>query len=218
MADFKLIIGNKNYSSWSLRGWLAAKQAGIAFDETVINLGDPDYKQQLRQHSEAAKVPVLIHGDRLIWDSLAIIEYLAEINPKAGFWPDDQGARARARSVAAEMHSSFGAVRGAMPMNLRKKLPGKGRAAGVDEDIRRITEIWRDCRGQYRDQGDFLFGSWTAADTMFAPVVTRFRTYEVDLDDISQAYADAVLNTDWFKAWETDALNEAWVVAMDEVD
>lgn len=218
MADFKLILGNKNYSSWSLRGWLAVKQAGIAFDETVINLGAPDYKQQLRQHSEAAKVPVLIHGDRLIWDSLAIIEYLAEICPDVGFWPDDQGVRAQARSVAAEMHSSFGAIRDAMPMNLKKRLPGKGRKAGVDEDIQRITEIWRDCRRRFDKQGDFLFGPWTAADIMFAPVVTRFRTYAVDLDHPCQAYADAVLNTAWFKAWETEALIESSVVAEDEVD
>jgi len=217
MTDFKLIIGNKNYSSWSLRGWLAAKQSGITFDETVINLGDLDYKQQLRQHSDAAKVPVLIHGDRVIWDSLAIIEYLAEICPKAGFWPDDQGARARARSVAAEMHSSFTAVRGAMPMNLRKQLPGKGQGPGVSDDIQRIAEIWRGCRDQFAGQGDFLFGSWTGADTMFAPVVTRFRTYEVALDDVSKAYADAVLNTEWFKAWEADALKETWIVPEDEV-
>lgn len=218
MADFKLILGNKNYSSWSLRGWLAAKQAGITFDEIVVNLGAPDFKQQLKQHSDAAKVPVLIHGDRLIWDSLAIIEYLAELSPEAGFWPSDQGPRAHARSVAAEMHSSFGAVRGAMPMNLKKTLPGKGRGAGVDQDIQRITEIWRDCRRQFGEKGDFLFGSWTAADTMFAPVVTRFRTYEVDLDQPCRAYADAVLNTAWFKAWESEALQETWVVADDEVD
>lgn len=218
MADFKLILGNKNYSSWSLRGWLAAKQAGIDFDETVINLGAADFKQQLRDQSAAAKVPVLIHGDRLIWDSLAIIEYLAEINPNAGFWPDDQGVRAKARSVAAEMHSSFGGVRGAMPMNLRKKLPGKGRGPGVDEDIQRITEIWRECRAEFSKAGDFLFGPWSAADTMFAPVVTRFHTYAVDLDQPCQAYVDAILDTAWFKTWETDALKETWVVADDEVD
>ena len=218
MTDFKLVIGNKNYSSWSLRGWLAVKQAGIPFEETVINLGASDFKQQLRQHSDAAKVPVLIHGSRLIWDSLAIIEYLAEISPDAGFWPSDQGVRAQARSVAAEMHSSFGAIRQAMPMNLKKTLPGKGREPGVDEDIRRITEIWRDCRRQFGKQGDFLFGRWTAADTMFAPMVTRFRTYVVELDPTCQAYADAVLNTAWFKAWETDALKETWVVADDEID
>ncbi len=218
MADFKLILGNKNYSSWSLRGWLAAKQADIDFDETVVNLGAPDFKQQLKQHSGAAKVPVLLHGERLIWDSLAIIEYLAEIKPEAGFWPADQGARAHARSVAAEMHSSFAAVRNAMPMNLRKSLPGKGRGPGVDQDIARLTEIWRDCRDRYGLEGDFLFGSWTAADTMFAPVVTRFRTYRVELDPTSRAYADAVLDTAWFKTWETDALRESWVVADDEVD
>ena len=218
MSTFKLIIGNKNYSSWSLRGWLAVKQAGVDFEETVVNLGAPDFKQQLREHSAAAKVPVLIHGERLIWDSLAMIEYLAEIAPKAGFWPEDQGNRAHARSVAAEMHSSFGAVRGAMPMNLRKDLAGKGRGPGVDQDIQRITEIWRDCRDRHADKGDFLFGPWSAADTMFAPVVTRFRTYVVELDPVSRAYADAVLGTDRFREWETDALKESWVVAEDEVD
>ncbi|MGH1481629.1 MAG: glutathione S-transferase family protein [Geminicoccales bacterium] len=217
MAEYKLIIGNKNYSSWSLRGWLAVKQAGIEAEETVINLGAPDFKQQLKQQSAAAKVPVLIHQDRMIWDSLAIIEYLAELKPDAGFWPNDQGFRATARSIAAEMHSSFGAVRGAMPMNLRKSLPGKGRAAGVDEDVRRISEIWRDCREQHGDKGNFLFGPWTAVDTMFAPVVTRFRTYEVDLDRPCQTYADAVLAHDWFKTWERDALKETWIVPEDEV-
>lgn len=217
MADFKLILGNKNYSSWSLRGWLAAKQAGIPFDEVVINLGAADYKRQLQQQSAAAKVPVLIHGDLLIWDSLAIIEYLAEICPDAGFWPSDRASRALARSVAAEMHSSFTAVRGAMPMNLRGSLPGKGRATGVDADIRRITEIWRECRTRYGQDGAFLFGHWTAADTMFAPVVTRFRTYGVDLDEICQTYADAVLSSTWFKTWEAEALEETWIVPEDEI-
>lgn len=218
MGEFKLVIGNRNYSSWSLRGWLAAKQAGIALDEILVNLGDPDFKQQLRQHSEAAKVPVLIHGERAIWDSLAIIEYLADLYPKAGLWPDDQGARAKARCVSAEMHSSFGALRDAMPMNIRKSLPGKGRNAGVDQDIQRIAEIWQSCRAEFQQQGSFLFGPWTAADTMFAPVVSRFRTYAVELDPTCQAYADAVLDTDWFKTWESDALKESWVVAEDEIE
>lgn len=218
MTPFKLVIGNKNYSSWSLRGWLAAKQAGSAFEEVLVNLGDPDFKQQLKQHSEAAKVPVLIHESRIIWDSLAIIEYLAEINPDAGFWPIDQGDRALARSVAAEMHSSFGAVRRFMPMNLRKSLPGKGWGTGVEQDIRRITEIWRACRTRSGERGPYLFGAWSAADTMFAPVVTRFRTYAVELDPLCQSYADAVLTSDWFKAWETDALKEPWIVPEDEID
>ncbi len=217
MADFRLVIGNKNYSSWSLRGWLAAKQAGIDFDETLINLGAGDYKEQLRQQSEAAKVPVLLHGDRAIWDSLAIIEYLAELKPDAGFWPSDRERRAEARCIAAEMHSSFSALRDAMPMNLRKSLPGLGRSPAVDQDIERISEIWTACRAAARDQGPFLFGSWTATDTMFAPVVTRFRTYGVDLSPICQAYADEVLNTAWFKAWEEEALKETWIVEVDEL-
>jgi glutathione S-transferase len=218
MADFKLVLGNKNYSSWSLRGWLAAKQAGIVFDEVVINLGNPDFKRELARYSRPAKVPVLIHGDLSIWDTLAIIEYLAEIAPKAGLWPEDQGARAVARSVSAEMHSSFGAMRGAMPMNLRKSLPGKGRGAGVDQDIQRITEIWEDCRQRFGERGEFLFGRWTAADAMFAPVVTRFRTYAVALSPACRTYADAVLNSAWFKAWEGAALKEPWIVADDEID
>ncbi len=218
MADFKLIIGNKNYSSWSLRGWLAAKQAGIAFEEVVINLGAPDYKQQLRQQSEAAKVPVLLHNERAIWDSLAILEYLAELKPAAGIWPEDQATRAEARCVSAEMHAGFGAIRGAMPMNLRSSLPGKGRNAAVDDDIRRISEIWHSYRTRFQEQGSFLFGSWTAADTMFAPIVTRFRTYGVDLDPTCQTYADTVLDTDWFKAWEREALKESWIVPEDEIE
>ncbi len=217
MAEFRLIIGNKNYSSWSLRGWLATRQAGIDVEEVLVNLGAADYKRQLRQYSSAAKVPVLIHGDLLVWDSLAIIEYLAEISPDAGFWPADQSARAHARAISAEMHSGFGAVRSFMPMNLRKSLPGKGRGEGIDEDIRRITEIWRTCRERQGEGGAFLFGPWSAADTMFAPVVTRFRTYGVELDPLCQSYADAVSNSAWFKEWEADALKEPWVVPEDEI-
>ena len=217
MAEFKLIIGNKNYSSWSLRGWLAARQAGVGVEEVLVNLGDADFRQQLRQHSPAAKVPVLIHGDLTVWDSLAIIEYLAEIRPDSGLWPKDRSARAHARAISAEMHSGFGAVRNFMPMNLRKSLPGKGRGEGVDEDIRRITGIWRECRERHGAGGAFLFGPWSAADAMFAPVVTRFRTYGVELDPLIQAYADAVLNSAWFREWEADALTEPWIIPEDEI-
>ncbi|MGI9437154.1 MAG: glutathione S-transferase family protein [Geminicoccaceae bacterium] len=218
MTDCKLIIGNKTYSSWSLRGWLAVKQAGIPFEELLVNLGDPDFKQQLKRHSPAAKVPVLIHGDRMIWDTMAIIEYLAEICPEAGIWPVDQGRRAEARSVAAEMHASFAAIRESMPMNLSKSLPGRGRNSGVEADIRRIGEIWRGCRRRFADQGAFLFGPWCAADTMFAPIVTRLRTYGVDLDQPCEHYAAAVLSSAWFKEWETAALKEPWIVTEDEID
>lgn len=215
----KLVIGNKNYSSWSLRGWLAVKQAGIAFEEVFVNLGDGDFKAQLRKQSKAAKVPVLIHEGLEVWDSLSIIEYLAEICPDAGLWPDNREERTRARSVSAEMHSSFSALRGAMPMNIRRSLPGVGRSAEVDQDIRRITEIWRGCRSAAADKGDFLFGPWCAADTMFAPVASRFRTYAVDLmDEPSEQYMEAVLSSTWFKEWEAEALKEPWIVPEDEVD
>lgn len=217
MTSTKLVIGNKNYSSWSLRGWLAAKQAEIDFEEAFVNLGDIDYKKQLRRHSTSAKVPVLIHDGLEIWDTLGIIEYLAELRPEAGLWPSERRARARARSISAEMHSSFTALRNAMPMNIRRSLKGRGRTSGVDADILRITEIWRDCLGKAGD-GAFLFGSWCAADAMFAPVASRFRTYGVELDETCQRYADALLTSGWFKAWEAEALNEPWIVPEDEID
>ncbi|MGI9509844.1 MAG: glutathione S-transferase family protein [Geminicoccaceae bacterium] len=218
MSDATLVIGNRNYSSWSLRGWLAAKQAGLAFDEVVVNLGDPNYKDQLRAHSKAAKVPVLIHQGIEVWDTLGIIEYLAETFPDAGLWPADKAARARARSISAEMHSSFAALRNHMPMNIRKLLAGLGRGPGVEENVWRIAEIWRDCRQRAADDGDFLFGPWCAADAMFAPVASRFRTYGVALDVTSERYADAVLGSAWFKEWEAASLKETWIVPEDEID
>ncbi len=218
MGTARLIIGNRNYSSWSLRGWLAAKQAGLAFEEVLVNLGDPGFKQELRRHSRAAKVPVLIHDGLEIWDTLAIVEYLAERFPDAGLWPADPAERARARSVSAEMHSSFGALRASMPMNIKSAHPGRGRGPGVEDDIRRIAEIWGECRAAAADKGDFLFGPWTAADAMYAPVASRFRTYGVELDERCRRYADAVLGSEWFRAWETAALDEPWIVPEDEID
>ncbi|MEM7044818.1 MAG: glutathione S-transferase family protein [Pseudomonadota bacterium] len=214
----RLVIGNKNYSSWSLRGWLAAKQAGLDFEEVFVNLGETNFKEQLRRHSRAGKVPVLIHDELEVWDTLAIIEYLAETCPDAGLWPSDPAARARARSVSAEMHSSFTALRSAMPMNIRRSLPGEGRNAEVQMDILRITEIWRDCRSAAEGSGDFLFGAWSAADAMYAPVASRFKTYAVELDETSGGYAEAVLGSAWFKEWEAEALKEPWIVPEDEID
>ncbi|MGI9416912.1 MAG: glutathione S-transferase family protein [Geminicoccaceae bacterium] len=218
MAAATLVIGNKNYSSWSLRGWLAAKQASLAFEERFVNLGDADYKDQLRQHSRAAKVPVLIHDGVEIWDTLSIIEYLAETFPHAGLWPGDPVRRAQARSISAEMHAGFTALRGAMPMNIRASHPGKGRAPGVAEDIARIGEIWMSCRSAAAGDGDFLFGPWSAADVMYAPVASRFRTYAVALDPAAQTYADSVLDNGWYKAWEAEALKERWIVPEDEIE
>ena len=189
----------------------------MSFDEILVNLGDADFKQQLRSHSKAGKVPVLIHRGIEVWDTLSIIEYLAETFPEAGLWPRDASRRAVARSVSAEMHSSFTALRGAMPMNIRASHPSKGRKDGVDQDIARITEIWQECRSAAGD-GDFLFGAWSAADAMYAPVVSRFKTYGVSLDAVSQLYADAVLGSDLFKEWEAEALKETWIVPEDEID
>jgi glutathione S-transferase len=214
--EFTLVIGNKNYSSWSLRGFLAARLAGVPFDEVLVRLSEPGSKAALLEHSPAGKVPVLKHGARVIWDSLAIIEYLAEICPDAGLWPADPGARAHARSICAEMHAGFQALRARMPMNLRKSLPGKGRGRDVDDDIARVCAIWADCRARYGAAGAFLFGHFSAADVMYTPVATRFRTYAVELDDLCQDYVDAVLLRPDFVAWHEAAHEEPWVIAEDE--
>lgn len=212
MATFTLVLGNKNYSSWSLRPWLAMRQAGIAFDEVVIPLYRPESKTALLEHSPAGKVPVLVHDGRAIWDSLAIMEYLAETFPAAGLWPEDPTARALARCISAEMHAGFARLRASMPMDLREHLPGKGRSDAVEADIARITAIWRDCRARFGDGGPFLFGPFSIADAMYAPVATRFRTYGVGLDTTCQAYAEAVLALPAFLEWQAAALQEPWVI------
>jgi glutathione S-transferase len=211
VASFTLVVGNKNYSSWSLRPWLAMRQAGIAFDEVVIPLYRADSKAALLRHSPAGKVPALKDGSRTVWDSLAIMEYLAESFPAAGLWPNDAAARALARSISADMHAGFLALRTAMPMNLREHLPGRERG-GAAADIERVTAIWRDCRARFGDGGPFLFGAFSIADAMYAPVATRFRTYGVELDPTCQAYADAVLALPAFLEWQAAAREEPWVI------
>jgi len=218
MSEFTLVVGNKNYSSWSLRGWLAAKQSGIPFEEVVVRLSDPALRPELVKHSPSGLVPVLKHRERVIWESLAIIEYLAEQRPDARLWPADDGARAFARSVSAEMHAGFRALRSNMPMNLRKSLPGKGRGPGVAENIERVCKIWCECRGRFGAGGPFLFGHLTGADAMYAPVATRFRTYAVEFDPVCRAYVDAVLALPAYREWHAAALEEPWIIAEDEVD
>ncbi|MEE8394276.1 MAG: glutathione S-transferase family protein [Rhodospirillales bacterium] len=213
-----LIIGNKNYSSWSLRPWLAMKQANIEFTEKLIPLLDQDWAGEIAKHSPSLKVPVLKDGGLTVWDSLAILEYLAEKFPGAGLWPSAAEARAQARAVAAEMHSGFSELRSHMPMNIRKQLPGKGRKGGVDKDIERVTAIWRDCRRRFGEGGDFLFGGFTCADAMFAPVASRFRTYAVELDDVCRPYAEAVLALPAFAEWAGGAELEPWTIAAYEVE
>lgn len=217
MSTCTLIIGNRNYSSWSLRGWLAACLSGIDFETELVRLSEPGSRAALLGHSPAGRVPVLRHRERVVWDSLAIVEYLAELCPQAGMWPADADARAMARSVAAEMHAGFAALRTQMPMNLRKALPGKGRGPGVAEDIERIGAIWREARERFGEGGPFLFGRYSAADAMYTPVASRLRTYGVALDPTCQAYADAVLSWPAFLEWQAAALEEPWIIPEDEV-
>ncbi len=213
MADYTLVIGNKAYSSWSLRPWLLLKQTGVAFDEVVINLYDPNAKQDILRHSPSGKVPVLKHAGRTVWDSLAIAEYLNELFPDAGLWPQDAEARALARSVAAEMHSGFVELRKALPMNVRRVYRDWKITPEVQADVTRISALWRDCRQRFGTAGGgpFLFGGFTIADAMYAPVVTRFQTYSVALDNDTQDYCSAVLAHDAMKTWFTEAEREPWI-------
>jgi glutathione S-transferase len=194
----QLVIGNYNYSSWSLRAWLALKVFGFPFDLVRIPLYGPGAKEQLLKHSPAGKVPILKDGDTVVWDSLAILEYLAEKNPRV--WPSDAREKATARSISAEMHAGFPNLRHHMSMNVRRRYPGKGRTAEVLSEIRRIDEIWS------RAKGPFLFGPFSAADAMYAPVVLRFRTYEVQVSN--RAYMEAVLALPALQEWIAAAERE----------
>jgi glutathione S-transferase len=208
MTELTLVVASKNYSSWSLRPYLALAHTGQPFREVVVPLGQPDTAALIAKHSPSGRVPVLLHGALSLWDSLAICEYLAERFPQARLWPEDAAARALARSVTAEMHSGFTTLRQHMPMNLRARRPGEGRAPGVAEDIARITSLWRECRERFGQGGPFLFGRFSIADAFYAPVVTRFVTYGVELESVGQAYRDAVLALPAMKAWEEAARSE----------
>lgn len=209
-----IIIGNKRYSSWSLRGWLAARlaadSAGETLAEQLIWLDTPTTRAELLAVNPAARVPVLRHRGRVIWDTLAIGLYLERSYPKAGLLPADGDALALCLSVVAEMHSGFQALRDNMPMNLVGRFPDMGRALGVAEDIARIQAIWQDCRGRFGERagGPFLFGAPTLADCFFAPVATRFDTYDVALDPVSAAYRDAILAWSLFQEWAIPARDE----------
>ncbi len=209
MSDLTLIVASKNYSSWSLRPYLALAQTGQPFQEVLITLDQPDTSANILKYSPSGRVPALRHGELVIWDSLAICEYLAETFPAAKLWPEDKAARALARSVTAEMHSGFQALRNNLPMNLRARKPGQGHdAPGVKDDVRRIQALWNECRARFGKGGPFLFGAFSIADAFYAPVVSRFVTYEVPLDAVGAAYRDAVLGLPAMKKWMADAAAE----------
>lgn len=214
MPALTLVIGNKNYSSWSLRPWLLLRQAGISFEEIRIPLYRPDTLDELRAWSPSGLVPLLRDGELKVWDSLAICEYLNERFPEHQLWPTDAAARAVARSVSAEMHAGFSGLRSAMCMNIRGRYPGKGRTPECLKDIERILALWADCRARFGAGGDFLFGHFTIADAMYAPVVLRFQTYGVALAGVARAYADAILALPALRDWVADALAETERIGM----
>lgn len=213
---YTLIIGNKNYSSWSLRPWIALRATGIAFTEQKLGFFTEEFSRRVGAVSPAGLVPVLLDGDFAVWDSLAICEYLAERHPEARLWPQDPKARARARSLAAQMHSGFGAMRQALPMNVEARLPGIDLPEAARQDISRLQAIWHDTRAEFGQGGPFLFGAFSIADAFFAPVVSRFNTYGIAAAGPVREYMDAVLALPAMQDWTRDALAEATFVPEDE--
>jgi len=211
-----LIIGNKNYSSWSFRPWLAMKVAGIAFEETLISLEAQDFKARVMAISGAGRVPVLIDGDIRIWESLAILEYLAEKFPAAALWPPQADARALARAIVSEMHAGFMALRRHLPMNVSRPVKARPLDDGVAVDVIRIDAIWSECLA--KAGGPFLFGAFGAADAMYAPVIWRFHTYAVEVSDAARIYMRAVMALPAWNEWRAAARREPWVLPRDEVD
>lgn len=209
MTDLTLYVGSKRYSSWSLRPWLALKHTGAVFKEVLIPLRQEDTATKIAEISPSGRVPVLKHGSIVVWDSLAILEYLADNFRAARLWPAGNAARAHARSISAEMHAGFARLRELLPMDIARDLSNQSKAAQVQGDIDRICAIWREARGRFGQEGPFLYGNFTNADAMYAPVVTRFRTYGVAVDAVCGAYMQAIMDLPSFKSWEADALTEA---------
>jgi glutathione S-transferase len=218
----RLIIGNKNYSSWSLRPWIAMKVAGIPFEEEVIPLYEPGSRERILKYSPAGKVPVLIDEGEAIWESLAILEHLAEKFPNAGLWPADAAARSHARVVATEMHGGFAPLRRACPMNLWLPVKPRPQSEEVMENVRRIEALWTDCRARFgqksKNGGDFLFGAFGAADAMYAPVIARLHSFGIPVGPQAKGYMDAVMALPAWAQWLEAALREPWVMQGNEPD
>ncbi len=214
----KLIIGNKNYSSWSLRPWLALKAFDIPFEEILVPLDAPDFKERVREHSPAGRVPVLIDGAAVVWESIAILEHLAERFPDKALWPADPAVRSHARSLATEVHGGFGALRSVAPMNLWRPVEKREFPEAALQDVRRIERRWNEAREHFGAGGDFLFGAFSAADAMYAPVATRIRTYDIPVDGVAAAYVEAIHAHPAFVEWKQAALAETGALPEDEVD
>jgi glutathione S-transferase len=216
MPDLHLIIGNKNYSSWSLRAWLAMKHVGLQFVETAIPLDHAEFKDQVERYGPSGRVPVLMHGKLAIWDSLAICEYLAELTGRG--WPTEREARAVARSVCAEMHSGFANLRAQWPFNARARNRHTAITPGLEADIDRIEEIWNDCRHRFgKDRGPWLFGEYSLADAFYAPVVVRFNTYGAPLTEVARWYIATTLEDPALQEWLLAAKHETWSIASYEL-
>jgi glutathione S-transferase len=213
-----LVIGNKNYSSWSFRPWIALRMAGIPFEEVVIPLYEPGSKERILSFSPAGKVPVLIDGEMRVWESLAIIDELAERFPQAQLWPKDPAARAHARAIAAEMHAGFAPLRRHCPMNMWRPVKARELPPDVAADVKRIEAIFTECRERFGRGGAFLFGAFGAADAMYAPVVSRLHTYDIAVGPVVKAYKQAVMALPAWTEWRASARQETWVMANAEVD
>lgn len=217
MSKLKLVIGNKNYSTWSLRPWFFLKQLGIEFEEEMVWLFEDDMEEKLEPYFSNAKVPVLVEGDLIVWDTLAIIETIADKFPEKRGWPEDINTRAMARSVAAEMHSSFTDLRNALPMNIRKHYPDYPITEGVQTDLDRIFALWDYCQANRVSEGPWLFGDFSAVDAMFAPVVMRLINYDVKLTGFEAEYIEYVHNCATMQEWIEGSKSETKIIESDEV-
>ena len=215
MAPLTLIIGNKNYSSWSLRPWLFMKHVGLEFQELMVPLDTPETREQIDRYTPSGRVPVLRQGALCVWDSLAICEYIAELSGKG--WPQAPEARAVARAVCAEVHSGFSTLRSLWPMNARARNRRTAITAALEADIERIDEMWNDCRGRFGGGGPWLFGDYSVADAMYAPVVLRFNTYGARISQTARWYIASVLEDAPLQEWLQAAKQEPWTIAADEV-
>ncbi|MEE4288572.1 MAG: glutathione S-transferase family protein [Erythrobacter sp.] len=216
----KLILGNKNYSSWSLRGWLAAKQSGLHFEELTVPMKGEEWERASQDSGvmqpSSGKVPILWDGETVVWDSLAILEYLADKVGRDRFWPKDETARGMARAMVAEMHSSYASLRREMPMNIRRRMPLEALTDQTRADVVRILQLWAEARARHGSAGPYLFGTFGAADIFYAPVVSRFLTYGIGVPGFAQSYMQAIWEHDWMAQWIAAAQAEEWVIEQYE--